>query len=200
MSRFTNGLSSTTVTVNHPPTTTTGLNSANCDSRLSGYNCYVEVVIQQPQTLFLSALFMSTGPTITTRAVGWANTGAAGTGCVMALNRTASHALQNSGSGNLTFNNCSLYDNSNAADALYVGGSGSIHAQSAYVVGNVSGTVNTTDTNGTHTGVNPARDPYANVASPSDIRQAAPADTATEAGRRSISCSAIATTARQRLR
>jgi len=115
----------------------------------------------------LSALFMSTGPTITTRAVGWANTGAAGTGCVMALNRTASHALQNSGSGNLTFNNCSLYDNSNASDALYVGGSGSIHAQSAYVVGNVSGTVNTTDTNGTHTGVNPARDPYANAASPS---------------------------------
>ena len=110
---------------------------------------------------------MSAGPTITTRAVGWANTGAAGTGCVMALNRTASHALQNSGSGNLTFNNCSLYDNSNASDALYVGGSGSIHAQSAYVVGNVSGTVNTTDTNGTHTGVNPARDPYANVASPS---------------------------------
>ena len=167
MSRFTNGVSSTTVTVNHPPTTTTGLNSNNCDSRLSGYNCYVEVVIQQPQTLFLSALFMSTGPTITTRAVGWANTGAAGTGCVMALNRTASRALQNSGSGNLTFNNCSLYDNSNASDALYVGGSGSIHAQSAYVVGNVSGTVNTTDTNGTHTGVNPARDPYANVASPS---------------------------------
>src|SRR5213592_1335844 len=31
---FSNGVSSTTVTVNHPPATTTGLNSGNCDSRL----------------------------------------------------------------------------------------------------------------------------------------------------------------------
>ena len=54
---FSNGVSSTTVTVNHPPLTTTGLNSANCDSRLSGYNCYVEVIIQQPQTPLLSSLF-----------------------------------------------------------------------------------------------------------------------------------------------
>jgi hypothetical protein len=170
MLSFSNGISSTTVAVNHAPLTTTGLDSSKCDSRLttsSAYGCYVEVVIQQPQTPLLSSLFMSTGPTITTRAVGWANTGAAGTGCVLALNRTASHSLQNSGSGSLTFNNCSLYDDSNASDALYVGGSGSIHARSAYVVGGVNGTVDTTDTNGTHTGVNPALDPYANVPSPS---------------------------------
>src|SRR5438874_5157000 len=43
MSHFTNGVSSTTVTVNHPPATTTGLNSANCDARLSGNNCVAEV-------------------------------------------------------------------------------------------------------------------------------------------------------------
>jgi hypothetical protein len=170
MLNFSNGISSTTVAVNHAPLTTTGLDSSKCDSRLttsSAYGCYVEVVIQQPQTPLLSSLFMSTGPTITTRAVGWANTAAAGTGCVMALNRTASRALQNSGSGALTFNNCSLYDNSNASDALYVGGSGSIHAQSAYVVGGISGSITTTDTNGTHTGVNPAADPYSTAPSPS---------------------------------
>jgi hypothetical protein len=144
----------------------------NCDSRLTAsgaYGCYVEVVIQQPQAALLSAVLMPStwSPTITTRAVGRANTKAAGTGCVMALNHTASHALQNSGSGALTFNSCSLYDNSNASDALYVGGSGSIHAQSAYVVGAVNGSVTTTDTNGTHTGVNPADDPYSSAPSPS---------------------------------
>ena len=162
---FSNGVSSTTVTVNHPPLTTTGLNSANCDSRLSGYNCFVEVIVQQPQTPLLSSLFMSTGPTITTRAVGWANTAAASTGCVVALNHTASRAAQNSGSGALTFNNCSIYSNSNASDGIYVGGSGQVNAQAAYVVGHINGTVNTSQ--GSYTGVNPMVDPYANVAMPS---------------------------------
>jgi len=145
--------------------TTTGLNSANCDSRLSGYNCYVEVIIQQPQTPLLSSLFMSTGPTITTRAVGWANTAAASTGCVVALNHHAPRAMQNSGSGTLTFNGCSVYSNSDASDGIYVSGSGQMNSRAAYVVGHISGTVNTSQ--GSYTGVNPISDPYANVAVPS---------------------------------
>src|SRR5438105_1807657 len=96
---FSNGVSSTTVTVNHPPATTTGLNSGNCDSRLTGFNCYVEVLISQPQTPLLSALFMSTGPTIATRAVAQANTGAASTGCVLALNGVATRAANAGRSG-----------------------------------------------------------------------------------------------------
>src|ERR1700720_1056891 len=43
---FTNGVSNTTVVVANPPNTTTGLDSSQCDSRLTGFNCYVEVVIQ----------------------------------------------------------------------------------------------------------------------------------------------------------
>src|SRR5205814_4236670 len=164
---FTNGVSSTTVTVNHPPATTTGLNSANCDSRLTGFNCYVELLISQPQTPLLSALFMSTGPTITTRAVAQANTGAASTGCVLALNSVASRAANAGGTGTLTFNGCSIYSNSNAADGIYVGGSGVVNAQAAYVVGNINGTVNTATGYGTYTGVNPTVDPYASVAVPS---------------------------------
>lgn len=160
---FANGTASTTVTVHNPPATTTNLTT--CSSPFTSFNCYVEVVISQPQTALLSALFMSTGPTITSRAVAFANVTAVDTGCVMTLNKTASQALQNSGSGNLQFNNCALYDNSNSATALYVGGSGSITAQAAYIVGNTQSTVTTTD--GVHTGMNPALDPYANVASPS---------------------------------
>ena len=164
---FSNGVSSTTVTVNHPPATTTGLNSGNCDSRLTGFNCYVEVLISQPQTPLLSALFMSTGPTIATRAVAQANTGAASTGCVLALNGVATRAANAGGSGTLTFNGCSIYSNSNASDGIYVGGSGVVNAQAAYVVGNINGTVNTATGYGTYTGVNPTVDPYASVAVPS---------------------------------
>jgi Flp pilus assembly protein TadG len=162
---FTNGVSNTTVSVNHPPATTTGLDSSRCDSRFTGFNCYVEVVIQQPQTPLLSALFMSTGPTITARAVALANTGVSDTGCVLALDGVASRAANAGGTGTLTFNNCAIYSNSNASDGIYVGGSGVVNAQAAYVVGNINGTVNTTD--GSYTGVNPAADPYQNVAVPS---------------------------------
>lgn len=160
---FTNGVNSTAVSVNNPPATTTNLTT--CSAPFSSFNCYVEVVISQPQTPQLASLFMSNGPTIATRAVAFANTGAADTGCVIALDKTASKAIQSSGSGNLTFRSCALYDNSNASDALYVGGSGTIDAQAAYIVGNINGSVTTTD--GAHTGMNPTTDPYANAASPS---------------------------------
>jgi hypothetical protein len=165
---FSNGVSSTTVTVNHAPATTTGLDSSKCDPRLTGasaYGCYVEVLINQPQPALLSSLFMSSGPTIAARAVALANTGASDTGCVVALDKHASRAMNAGGSGTLTFNNCSLYSNSDASDGIYVGGSGTVNAQAAYVVGNVNGTVNTTD--GTYTGRNPTVDPYGNVAVPS---------------------------------
>src|SRR5436309_9814361 len=75
MLSFSNGISSTTVAVNHAPLTTTGLDSSKCDSRLttsSAYGCYVEVVIQQPQPGLLSAVLpitwpnVASGPTITT--------------------------------------------------------------------------------------------------------------------------------------
>src|SRR5438045_5623447 len=109
---------------------------------------------------------MSSGPTLSTRAVALAKLDATDTGCVVTLNRTASRALQNTGSGALTFTACALYDNSNASsDALYQGGSGSITTQAAYVVGGSSGAITATD--GIHTGMNPTNDPYAWAPSPS---------------------------------
>ena len=159
---FRNGTSSTTVTVNNPPATTTNLTA--CTSPFTSFNCYVELIISQPQTPLLSAVFMSTGPTITARAVAKANMNVTDQGCVVTLNRTASRALQNSGSGALTFTACALYDNSNATDALYQGGSGQITTQAAYVVGGSSGAITATD--GITTGVNPTNDPYAWVPSP----------------------------------
>ena len=157
---FTNGTGNTTVTVNNPPATTTNLTA--CSSPFTSFNCYVEVIISQPQTALLSALFMSTGPTITARAVALANLTATDDGCVVALS-TAAKAIDIStvGSPALTLNDCAIYDNSpDNPGALTLGGAATINAKAAYIVGTVSGSGLTT-TDGTFEGVNPILDPYA---------------------------------------
>jgi Flp pilus assembly protein TadG len=158
---FTDGTNSTAVTVNSPPATTTNLTA--CSSPFTSFNCYVEVIISQPQTPLLSALFMSSGPTITSRAVALANVKATDDGCVVALG-TAPKAIDISTTGSvaLTLNSCAVYDNSpDSPGALTLTGGATITAQAAYISGTVSGSGLTT-TDGTFTGVNPIPDPYAN--------------------------------------
>src|SRR6266566_3607855 len=106
---FLDGTGSTTVTMNNPPNDQANL--ANCSSPFTLKNCYVEVVITQPQTPLLAALFMSTGPTITSRAVALANTKAGDQGCVLALSGASVVDIQLSGSVNLNFTGCAFYDN-----------------------------------------------------------------------------------------
>jgi Flp pilus assembly protein TadG len=164
MFNFRDGTASTTVTVNNPPATTTNL--AACGTPFTAFNCYVEVVINQPQTALLSALFLSTGPTISSRAVAFANTTAADQGCVLALDRNSDVGLTTSGSPSLTFNSCALYVNSPLSPgAVSMNGNPSISAAAAYIAGSVSGSGLTT-TDGTFTGVNPIGDPYAGVSVP----------------------------------
>jgi Flp pilus assembly protein TadG len=152
---FANGTGSTTVTVNNPPA------SGGYDST------YVEVVISQPQTALLSAVFLSSGPTITSRAVAHANKQATDDGCVVALSQQAGAIdVSTSGGPNLTFNSCAMYDNSPGSGALTMSGSSTINAAAAYIVGGISGTGLTT-TDGTYTGVNPLTDPYLNRSIPS---------------------------------
>ena len=169
---FVNGTANTTVTVNNPPTTTTNL--ANCSSPFTGFDCYVEVIISQPQTPLLTALFMSSGPTITTRAVALANIKATDAGCVLALNRHPVVDLSFSGNVNLNLSTCALYDNSSdRPGSLTMTGNSTVNAKAAYIVGTVEtsggATLNTTD--GTFTGVNPVSDPYANVPVPTSSTQ-----------------------------
>ena len=158
---FPNGTASTTVAVNNPPATTANLNG--CSSPFSAFNCYVEVVISQPQTALLSALFMSTGPTITSRAVALANVTAADQGCVLALDRNSDVGLTTSGNPSLTFNSCALYVNSPLTPgAVSMNGSATINTAAAYISGSLSGS-GLTATDGIFTGVNPIGDPYAGV-------------------------------------
>ena len=161
---FIDGTNSTSVAVSNPPGTTSDLTA--CSSPFTSYNCYVEVVISQPQTPLLTALFMSSGPTITSRAVAFANTKVADQGCVMALDPNADVGLTTQGSPSLTLNSCAIYVNSTLnPGALTMGGAASITAAAAYIVGGINGGGLTT-TDGTYTGVNPAIDPYQNVSVP----------------------------------
>jgi Flp pilus assembly protein TadG len=150
---FTNGTQNVTVRVNQPPSTGNYASSPQA----------VEVIISQPQRRLLSALFGTDPVPITARSVAMPN---AGTGCVLALDPTASGAVTVSGSNQLNLINCNLYSNSNASPSLNVKGSARVSANQVGVVGDISGASNITASNGIRTGMRPVSDPYANVSPP----------------------------------
>lgn len=150
---YANGLNNVTVTVNQPPTT--GNYTSNPQA--------VEVIVGQPQSRLLSALFGTGSVPIAARAVAAPN---AGTGCVLALNSTASPAVTVSGSNQLNLINCNLYSDSSASPSLNVSGSATVSANQVGVVGDISGASNITAPNGIRTGMRPVADPYASVSPP----------------------------------
>lgn len=150
---YANAVNNVTVTVNQPPKT------GNYTSNLQA----IEVVVSQPQQRLLSSLFGSDPVPITARAVALPNSG---TGCVLALNSSASPAVNVSGGNQLNLIKCNLYSNSSASPSLNVAGSASVSANQVGVVGDVSGASNITATNGVRTHVLPISDPYANVSPP----------------------------------
>jgi hypothetical protein len=121
-------------------------------------------------------VFLSSGPTITARAVALANTQATDKGCVVALSQQA-NAIDISMSGNsaMNFAGCALYDNSPlSSGALTLSNNAGITAAAAYIVGGCnnsgcSGLTTTDHPSGSqaYTGVNPIADPYGTVATPS---------------------------------
>ena len=132
---------------------------------LHDHHTAVEVIIGQPQTPKLSALFVSTGPTIIARAVALADISKTGAACVVALDPNNETSVTTSGATALSFPGCSLYVNSPSPSALEMTGGAVIQAEIAYSVGGLSGSGLTT-TSGTFTGVNPLIDPYLNAAVP----------------------------------
>jgi Flp pilus assembly protein TadG len=152
---FTNGTKNVTVTVNQPPSAGSYASTPQA----------IEVVISQSQPRLLSALFGNDPVHITARAVALGN---AGTGCVLALDPTASSAVNVSGSNQLNLIGCNLYSNSSASPSLNVSGSATVSANQVGVVGNISGASNITATNGIRTGMRPIADPYANVSPPAE--------------------------------
>lgn len=152
---YANAMNNVTVKVNQPP------KSGNFTSNLQA----VEVVVSQPQQRLLSALFGSGPVLVTARAVALPNSG---TGCVLALNASASPAVNVGGSNQLNLIKCNLYSNSSANPSLNVAGSAAVSANLVGVVGDVSGASNITTTSGIKTHIQPMADPYANVSPPSE--------------------------------
>ncbi len=89
-----------------------------------------------------------------------------GLGCVLALDPHLSGSVSAQGSNTTTLNGCSLYDNSDSATALSVGGSAQVTALSVGVVGNLTGASSITTSAGIQTGIGAVTDPYANASFP----------------------------------
>jgi hypothetical protein len=89
-----------------------------------------------------------------------------GLGCVLALNPSVAGAVTAQGSTTVKLNGCSLYDDSNNASALSVGGSATVQTDFVGVVGGVGSTSGLTATNGIRTHISAVQDPYADVPAP----------------------------------
>src|SRR5690242_16211468 len=117
-----------TVAVNIPPTSGTHTTDPNA----------VEVIISQPEALFLSSALnfggtamFSTKPTQTVRAV--ANPGTNGNGCVVTLDRSDVVDLSLNGNTSVNLTGCDLYINSDASNALNQVGNATVTARAAYI-------------------------------------------------------------------
>lgn len=146
---YRNGVSGAQVTVYRPPNS--GAFASNSEA--------VEVVVQQPQKRLLSALFGKGPVPIDARAVAIP---IPGKGCVLALDPTASRAIEVGGMANVTAD-CGTYSNSGAPDSQYAGGSGNLTAHEVRASGSVVGKENMTTTQGIFENQGPTTDPYAGV-------------------------------------
>lgn len=150
---YVDGSNGITVTVNSPPASGSYASDSNA----------VQVVIAQPQVLKFASLFLP-AVTLRTQAVATLTS----TGCVMALDSGSITDVTDTGNTVLNLQNCNLVVNSPASDALRLTGSAQINANAAYIVGNytTSGQAALNTTQGVHTGVSGASDPYADVQIP----------------------------------
>jgi hypothetical protein len=142
-----------TVTVSQPPQS--GPNQNNTQA--------IEVIITQSQPRLFSSLWGAAPVPVSARAVAVAQD----QGCVLALDSTASNAFSAQGSVGVNLVNCALYDNSNNAQAMSLGGSATLSTQFVGVVGGISGSQNISTVDGTVAGYHAISDPYASVTPPS---------------------------------
>lgn len=124
-----NGFATTspnTIAVNNPP-----LSGAR-----AGETTAVEVVLTRDHALLLTSLLASSNVTVAARSV--AAVEVTGEACVLALDPTASTAVNNQGSATIDMTGCVMAANSNASDAINITGSATVAAYSLWTVGQVS--------------------------------------------------------------
>jgi putative Flp pilus-assembly TadE/G-like protein len=148
---FTNGVNNVTVKINNPP----------ASGPYAGDPYSVEAIITQTvPTFFMAALGYSSVP-VTARAVAHRDPGPT---CIYVLNPSAAGALSVSGTNATIQAQCGIQINSNASNALNLGGGACISATNIGIVGNWSGSCSPNPT--PITGDIAATDPLANVAAP----------------------------------
>jgi hypothetical protein len=132
----------------------------------SGDSDKVEVILTRSTPLMFARLFMGSNISIQARAVGavapW------GEACVLALHNTAARAVSTSGSASVTMTGCSVAANSNADDAIYVGGTSDMNVECASTVGGIDDSHNNLTTNcaATREGAEAVQDPYSDLTVP----------------------------------
>jgi Flp pilus assembly protein TadG len=126
----------------------------------------VEVLLNEPMPRFFSRMLTDQPVTGRARAVALYQTAA--NACVLALDPSASGAIQVSGSGQLGLSGCDVMANSVASDAVSLKGSGQLSAPCVVSVGGVETTSNLTLTScaAPVTHAPPVGDPFAKVAEP----------------------------------
>lgn len=126
---------------------------------------FVEAVVRDPAPTFFMRLFRFTTVTVSGRAVAGASGSGAAGGCVIALSRTGDD-ISYTGSGGLTAEQCDIYDDSSASNALTLTGSGSITGKAIGISGNYSKTGSGTISPAPVTGMAPIADPLATLPAP----------------------------------
>ena len=130
--------------------------TVSSSSTSGGYAVDMTVTGQIP-TRFMGIIGYSV---LNLRVHSTAKSNADGLGCVLALDGHMSGSATAQGSNTTVLNGCSLYDNSDNATAVTVGGSAHITTLSVGVVGNLTGASSITTTNGIQTGIGAVADPY----------------------------------------
>src|SRR5579864_7749596 len=151
---YVDGQNGATVTVNQPPASGGYTSSSTA----------IEVIIKQPQPRFLAGLFLSSKPTVSARSVATMSSPA----CILALDPTASAALNLSGGATFNSPNCDMAANSTSASAINMSGSSTVTTPCLVAVGGVQTTSGLTLTkcSGAITGAAATADPYASVPAP----------------------------------
>jgi hypothetical protein len=129
----------------------------------------VEIVITQSVPRFLSAIYTADPIEISARAVAVVGT-PVGTGCVLALNKSASGAITVTGSSDIDLDGCDMVANSSAAGAFMRQGNGnSASVNCIQTVGTAQASGVSMACDGAREGADPVADPFAGIPEPAAV-------------------------------
>ena len=143
-----------TIQVNNPPTAGVYAGDENA----------IEVILTEQAPLYFGSMIINAAPTI--QAVAVVKVFIQANMCMVALNETASQALDIFGSADLQMD-CGMASNSNAADAIHLQGSVDVQAKSLWTVGGIEtqGSVDV-QVESQYSSASKIADPYADLAVP----------------------------------